>query len=172
MFWQFVAYAGAELEGKPEAAQYAALAASRQALEARRGQGRPLLRTEQRSAEKVLGAAPTAARAGHRYTAAAAAASILANGKDRHEPKDPAQLRRGRENIPPTASDRQGPAGYAQLQRGNTGAAAGKAAAAQPPAKRVPRPAFRPSGSNGWRLGQPTATVRLLISPHQLTHIC
>ncbi|EIE24561.1 hypothetical protein COCSUDRAFT_61991 [Coccomyxa subellipsoidea C-169] len=151
---------GAQPKASPQPAQsarYAALAASRQVLEPKRGQGRPLLRTEQRSAEKVLGAAPANSRAGHTNTSA----SVLADAGKRHEPKDPAQLRRGAglENMPP-AGERQAGAGYAQLLRANAGAgAAGKTAAAQLPARRVPRPAFRPSGSNGWRFGQPTVTV-------------
>ena len=41
-------------------AKYAALAAARQALEVKRGQGRPQLRTEQRSAEKIGAASPAA----------------------------------------------------------------------------------------------------------------
>ncbi len=140
-------------------------------LEPKRGQGRPLLRTEQRSAEKVLGAAPADSRAGHTNTSA----SVLADAGKRHEPKDKAQLRRGAglENMPP-AGERQAGAGYAQLLRANAGAgAAGKAAAAQLPARRVLRPAFRPSGSNGWRFGQPTVTVSppyLHPGPNSCTH--
>ncbi|CAL8467568.1 g7106 [Coccomyxa elongata] len=131
-------------------AKYAALAASRQALEVKRGQGRPQLRTEQRSAEKIAAVSPLAARQNHRTASAVNAAALLAENQRRLETRNPAQLRRagGRENDAPTASKQQEAAGYAKLQRPNAAVAA-----------RLPRPAFRPSGTNGWRLGQPTNSV-------------
>ena len=69
--------------------------------------------------------------------------------------QDPAQLKRagGMEGDPAVASKQQETAGYAKLQRPSAAVAA-----------RVPRPAFHPSGANGWRLGQPTTTVRTTLA--------
>jgi len=135
-------------------AQYAELLAARQALEAVKGQGRPQLRTEQRSTEKILSAAgPLAARSAHGNAAAAAPApgqpaTDTQKGKAPAQPPQPA----GRENDPQVA-------GYAQQPH------PAAAAARRPPAARVPRPAFRPGGTTGWPLGQPTASVRSSAFP-------
>lgn len=149
-------------------AQYAELLALRQALEAKRGQGRPLLRTEKRSAEKILSAAgPLAARSAHRNAAAAAAATgqPATDAQKGKAPAQPPQLA-GREIDPRVASAaaRLAAAGYAQ-QPHAAALAAAAAAARRPPAARVPRPAFRPGGTTGWPLGQPTASVRASVFP-------
>lgn len=66
-------------------AKYTALAASRQALEVKRGQGRPQLRTEQRSAEKIAAVSPLAARQNHRTASTVNPAALLAENQRRLE---------------------------------------------------------------------------------------
>lgn len=77
--------AGDKLAQVAQQAKYAALAASRQALEAKRGQGRPQLRTEQRSAEKIGAASPLAARENRVNASAVDAAALLAENQRRLE---------------------------------------------------------------------------------------
>lgn len=127
--------------------QYASLAARKQTLQAKRDPaGRPVFRTEKRSAEKIArltGAKPAPSRA----VAATPQLSDRGNISARTVTAAGGQ-----------AATRHA-ASYADLQIGRTGALKGaKDFPIQAP--RLPRPAFKPGGSGGWRMGQLLPNVR------------
>lgn len=133
------------------ASEYASLAAKRLALQAKAGQGRPVFRTEQRSAEKIARLVPAASR--------------VPASADR-QPTEAAQPTAKTAAAQGAAAALPSGAGHViALQRCGEGAHGarrldgGAMLAATAGRRQALRPAFKPGGAAGWRMGQPLPTV-------------